>query len=228
MASRGIAAAAAVLAGAFLLTGCVSAREVPAPISDATLQAYIEDRLDAAWLNTGLEGTVKRPEFDPATLVENFRTSNEESVFAQCITSAGLSSLYIEEKNGGPSFSIAEGDKGEPAMQLTLYSCLAANPSAFEARNMIMTQEELDFLYDYYQESVVPCLELSGYAVGEAPTREQFAAQANFLWIPYNAITPGLVQDPYGFGLSVDQVLELVDRCGDPFPGMPYGKQYGF
>ena len=217
-----------LLVTALSLTGCVSAREVPPPITDAALQTYLEKRLDAAWLNTGLDGIVQRPQSDPAALVENFRKSDEESGFAQCVGLAGLSALSFDEQNGGPSFWFSEGDKGEAAFQLALYSCFADNPSTFGIGDMMLTEEELAFLYQYYQEWIVPCLESKGYNVGQPPTWEEFSEQSFYVWVPYNAISPSVAEDPYGFGLSREQSLELVDQCGDPFPGMPYGEQYGF
>ena len=217
---------ATLLAGALVLTGCVSPREVPAPMSEANLRSYIQGQLDAAWLNTGLDGTVRRPESDPATLVDRYNRSTYESMY-MCMSDQGIETWGTTEENGGPKYAEGDGKPIEPAEQLTWYSCFAENPaSTFGSR--ALSRAELDYLYDYYQEWIVPCLELKGYAVGESPTRAQFWAQGSYIWIPYNAIAPGLVQDPYGFGLSFEQMLELADQCGDPFPGMDYGEEYGF
>ena len=208
------------------MTGCVSVREVPAPMSDADLQGYLEDRLDAAWRNTGLEGTVERPESDPSSLVERYREDSPGVGLSECMGEQGIEAYGTTEENGGPVF-LGIGRTAEPSEQLAWYRCLAAHPSTFS--HVELSPSELEYLYDYYQEWVIPCLELRGYSVVLVPSREEYITGLGFDWIPYNNLGPGLSgADPYQSSVEPGFFIELADECGDPFPGMPYGERYGF
>lgn len=197
-------------------------------MNDGELLSYLEERLDGAWRNTGLEGTVRRPESDPAALVERFRDGNADQGFFACVQAAGFESWGSGEENGGPVFFGANNQKLDPAEQLVFYSCFADNPSNGSYGGLLLTPEEYDYLYTYYQDWVIPCLALEGYTVLYVPTREEYRTGFGFGWIPYFSLDAGTVgEDPYGLGAQPD-MMQLAARCGDPFPGMPYGEQYGF
>jgi len=218
-----------LLLGVTLLTGCASAREVPAPITDTELQAYLEDRLDAAWLNTGLDGFAQRPESDRSTLAERYRDGNNMQAFNDCLGQQGITSWGADERNGGPVFLTGSGSTAEPSLQLDWYRCFAEHPTDATFSGVRFSQAESEYLYDYYQEWVIPCLELQGYSVMFVPTREEYITGVGFEWIPYYNLGPGLSgEDPYANSLEPGFFIELADRCGDPFPGMPYGERYGF
>lgn len=69
-----------------------------------------------------------------------------------------------------------------------------------------LNREQRDYLYDYYLESLVPCLELQGVRVEDPPTREEFAATGIGIgWNPYYAM------DALSFGEVVaDDALLLA------------------
>lgn len=213
-----------VLVAALSLTGCVSAREVPPPMDDAKVLAYLEDRVDAAWLNSGLDGLVERPTADTADYVANYRLSENYQKFYECMQDSGITQWGSEDRNGGPLFTSGGGAALTPADQLMFYTCFSASPTDFGG--VQLTDAELDYLYDYYQEWTVPCLLSEGYTVAPAPTREQFRLPMSF-WIPYYSVTDGPGYD-LGLGVSQEQFAVMADTCGDPFPGMPYGERYGF
>lgn len=56
---------------------------------------------------------------------------------------------------------------------------------------------ELGYLYDYFTDELVPCLEAQGLQIAQVPTRQQFAGSAGFVsWDPYaevNGPVPALV-----------------------------------
>jgi len=213
-----------LLAAALSLTGCVSVREVPAPISDADLQSYLEDRVDAAWLNSGLDGIVERPEADPSTYVENYRSPDSNRVMSECLADAGIEAWGMSEGNGGPVFTTGTGGVPANAELLTLYSCYAASPSDFG--RLILSEAEFDYLYDYYRDWVMPCLRLNGYEISEVPTRAAYTTEMQW-WIPYYSIIDGPgMSAPLGF--SQEQLDAAVAQCGAPYGGLPYNELYGF
>ena len=217
-----------LLVAVLSLTGCVSAREVPPPITDAALQAYLEKRLDAAWLNTGLGATVERPLPDPTTLVDRFRDVNQPQDFSDCTVEAGVGSWSSTERDGGPQLLDQTGGPLEsPEKQLQWYSCFAQFPSSEGFGSMLLTRAELDYLYDYYRDWVVPCIALKGYSIAEMPTRDQFVEESFYAWVPYYNVIPAQGQIESN-GLSLEKIYELADQCGDPFPGMDYGTRLGF
>lgn len=218
-------AAAAVLS----LAGCVTPRAVPERISDAELQQYLERRLDAAWLNTGLDGSVQRPEVDRDMLADHYRDGNNVQHLTECLSEGGITSWGSGERNGGPTVLADNGSPADQAIQLIWYRCFAEHPTDAMYLGVRLSRAESEYLYDYYQEWVIPCLTLEGYSVISVPTREEYLGEFSFGWVPYYNLAPGLAGiDPYATGTDPGFFIELADRCGNPFPGMPYGERYGF
>ena len=93
-----------------------------------------------------------------------------------------------------------------------LYACIGKFPvqSDFSA---YANKAQLEFIYDYFRDSLVPCLAAEGYVVpGEAPSREQFIAfTVTPRWNPYGALQadpPESVRErcpasPFAAGLTV-------------------------
>lgn len=216
-----------VLVTVLLLAGCVSEREVPEPIADTEIQRILEERLDAAWANTGLEGIVPRPTFDADTIVDRYRTTSNFTDLAECLQERGIENWGIEERDGGPFFIASSGSPAEPASQLAWYRCFAEHPSDSSFSGMMLSAAESDYLYDYYQEWVMPCLRLKGYEFSYTPTRAEFTGSMYQGWIPYYYVSSGPGFD-YQAGLDRERLATLADQCGHPFPGLQYGEQYGF
>jgi hypothetical protein len=64
---------------------------------------------------------------------------------------------------------------------------------------------QLDYLYDYFQDSLVPCLQLQGLEVGFAPSRSEFASSAGWIrWDPYSEL---------GATLPPSRSAEIRSRC---------------
>ncbi len=47
---------------------------------------------------------------------------------------------------------------------------------AFPDETGALNEQQLGYLYDYYRESVIPCLALAGITLPDAPTRQEFIA----------------------------------------------------
>lgn len=200
-----VVAAASVVV---LLAGC-SSHEPPPSYTEAELRALLDDRVDAAWANSGLQGVVDRP------VVERAEPSSEDggqsfAGFANCLAETGVDTWGIDEKNGGPVFRGASGGVLRPDDQLVFYRCFAEFPSPENFSNVILTQEQREYLYDFYMRWTVPCLESNGYPVTYMPTRAEYL-EGTQDWLPYYLVDPG------------DNIIESSDietmhaRCGSPY-----------
>jgi hypothetical protein len=81
-----------------------------------------------------------------------------------------------------------------------------------------LNADQLALLYDYYLDSVKPCLEGEGYEIAEPPTLETFIADYNRddAWSPYRSVPV----------VPMNEWYELQDRCPqDPPLEMLYDDQ---
>ena len=198
-----------VLAVAVMLTvtGCVTARVAPPGPSGAETARYLQVRVDLAWKNSGLEGIVDRPAVSP--VVRPVDTSGVD-LMGQCLLDSGSDGFAWSDGLDGVELVSIDGKALTTQMELDFYSCFAANPTALGARTPMLSAAQLDFLYDYYQELVVPCLAAFGIAGLDVPSRETYRADPFGHWTPYEAMA------------FSDSVLRgrAIERCGDPHAGI--------
>ena len=127
---------------------------------------------------------------------------------AGCMNAAGYAEYAASPR--GMSYPAREDD--DTAQALALYTCIGQYPVQSDFSSYA-NKEQLEFLYDYFHNSLVPCLAAAGYIVpGTAPTREQFTAfTVEPRWNPYNALPtqpPSAVREvcpasPFTGGLTV-------------------------
>jgi hypothetical protein len=179
--------AAAVIALA--LAGCTQVAEPPQP-TDAELDAYILEQQDRQWYEYGSPQFV-RPEVQSQLVEPNKYNDPDES--------CGAGVVSIIDIDGGIVSVTAV-----PSSETAQYECHVAQisyPSSVE----YYTSDQLGFLYDYYRDVLVPCLQMQGLVVTYAPTREEFSS------------APGLVPwDPYtqlGADLPPSRAAEIHQRC---------------
>lgn len=207
--ARAIVAVATLAA---LLAGCTA--HVPPPsYTDAGLERYYETRLDAAWANTGLAGTEPRPVVD-GPVISRISIDNYSDIW-DCVASAGLNDWGWANKHGGPFFMNSLGEGLAPADQLTAYTCFAQFPVSDSFYQVVLTEKQRSYLYDYYQSWIVPCLLGNGYRLGRMPTRDEFTYE-NPTWSPYFSIA----YTPDGGGLNgftAEQYDEWISLCGSQY-----------
>ena len=198
---------AVAVVGVLALAGCVV---VPPPgPTDAAVAEYNAVMLDKSWANTGLDGAVQRPAAGsgaPLPRLEWF-----DATFA-CMANSGIGGLsvgytsadgYTLYGNNGPT-------DFEPNQQLAFYRCAAEHPVNPEAE--LLTDDQLNYIYDYYLQALVPCMVLNGFPPSTAPTRVEFFALAG-QWSPYYSVD---------VGLSGIQYEEIEQTCGPERPQL-YG-----
>jgi len=168
-----------------LLAGCVTAGEaVPEPTVHE-LETLNERVRQLQWQFLQFSPDSPRPPVDFVSFVD---PANTEQAYAACMQAAG-------HEGWTPSNSSALG--GPPiGERLDLYICIAQYPIA-PSYYGLYTPAQLGAIYDYYRDSLVPCIRAAGVGVGEPPTRAEFVAIPKgfrVLWTPYDAGAPGLTQ----------------------------------
>jgi hypothetical protein len=159
-----------------VLAGC-SATSAPAPgLSASERRAAQQLMSDGYWEFSGLPDD-QRPAATPVTLV-----SAEEwpERFVKCMNDAGFDSYQVID--GGYS-TYTDGSTPHEAEALATYEC----STSFWVEDGWYNTAQQNYLYDYFEQMLVPCLALHGGEVWGAPSREKFIAEQGN-WHPYFAI----------------------------------------
>ena len=175
-----------VLAAVLVLTGCVA---VPPPgPSDDEIAATQQHFLDKTWASTGLGGDQPVVEAAPPVASDVWA----ETLFT-CVRQLGFQPEGVQYslESGAELLSGNSEPVDDPDLQRAFYQCVAANPRIPDERERPLSEEQLDFIYDYYQSWLVPCMIMNGFTPSAAPTRVEFHALAG-QWNPYYAVDVGL------------------------------------
>jgi len=199
------ARAAALVAAVLALSGCVAV--APAGPTGLEVAEYNERMLQNTWINTGITEIFARPDVEQgaALAIDDWFAA----VFA-CLSASGYERYSISYSYGsGAAIGDSSGEVvTDAAAQLALYRCAAANPVDVLASGELLSPAQIDYVYDYYQEWVVPCMIAQGYTVRDPPSRQDFHYGFG-QWSPYWS-----VHDTIG-GTEVED-LQLV--CGADRP----------
>lgn len=193
--------AVCVAAAALLLAGCSAAPlvEPPTGLSDEEELLYAQS-FALEWSGIPSSG------IESVAVISYVPPAGWGTAVAGCMNAAGYPDYAATA--AGMAYPLRETDAETEA----LYVCIARYPvrSDFSA---YANTAQLGYIYDYFRDSLVPCLALEGYIVpGEAPSREQFTAlTVQPRWNPYNALPespPQSVRDrcpasPFPAGLTV-------------------------
>ena len=134
------------------------------------------------WAERTLGPSAERPEVP----IERFLNADEFLAVYECMADAGVPVEFGED--GGVSWSWSSDDPIDA--ELARYTCQAQYP-LYPPQAGSFTDEQHEYLYDYYQDVLVPCLLLQGYPVdGDVPTREEFndLTSIHASWSPYSFI----------------------------------------
>ena len=165
---------AVALALLVVLTGCVQSRPLPPKPTEAEL-ALLNARVeDIQWQYLGFTPGDPRPDVEFVEYVDPDATAG---TYADCMIGAGFPDY--------DPYATANDDVGQT---LALFTCVSAYPLEPRYYNLFTTRQ-LEFLYEYYQEAVIPCLRGAGLDLGSIPTREQFTEPLRgggaYLWSPW-------------------------------------------
>lgn len=194
--------ATALLVG---LTGCFVATPPPPPTGEEAYEQY-EMMLDRSWQSTGLAGLLDRP---AVTSVAPVALDGWAEVIRRCMLSRGRDAgdFELDVERGFALTATVTSD-----VRFDFYLCLAENPASSIGDSALLSRAQLDYIYDYYVEWLVPCLQHGGYEVSGAPTRDEFI-DAEGAWSPYDEVTVADVADRADFAI-------VRDRCGPERPSL--------
>ena len=164
-----------------LATGCTQTLAVPGPPTGEELDRLIDRQLDFQWQYIGLTPDDPRPEVERIRIVP---VEEAEAVYRQCMVDAGYERFNVI------TASIYGGASKE--QRVDIYTCVAQYPTP-PASFGLFSEAQLDYLYDYFMQVTVPCLEANGVPVADVPSRDEFGApssQLNQVWIPYYSVEP--------------------------------------
>lgn len=173
-----IAVAASLTAGGFAL----AASEPPPPLDpDIAFEQY-QGGIAEQWA----ELHEKYPEaVRPNVSFVRFITKEEEDVVvAACLRAQGIPAV-IDENGVGTLTPIGQ----EQEYDLAWFACTVQfplDPSEYQPP----TDEEMYFLYRYYLDEQIPCLEARGYDISAPPGFDDFLARwwAGEMWAPYTEV----------------------------------------
>jgi hypothetical protein len=108
----------------------------------------------------------------PADPFQQYRDSIDSVELTDCFAAAGLQVDIGTTADGSGRTGISVSPEDE-SQAISAYECWAAYPSTPIAP---MTTEQLDYLYSYLTQYLVPCYEANGVTVPEAPPRDDFVS----------------------------------------------------
>lgn len=153
------AAAIVVIAASMVLTGCSLAGEPIVQPTAPELAALNATVRDLQWQGLRFSPNAPRPTVE---LEEYTDPDDTTEVYRTCMREAGHEDWTEINFN-------ALGD-APAAERLDLYVCISRFP-LHPSYYGLYSEGQLDAIYDYYQESLVPCMQASGIDVQGVPTR---------------------------------------------------------
>jgi len=146
------------------------------PMSTAELERLRSEDLEVAWLRLQSEfPLVLRPDVQFERYVH---PEDGDMTFIDCLRDLGMPVVATDPSSF--SFEIPAGSEEDFA--LAQYVCWGRYPQLPPAE---LTTEQVGYLYDYFVEFKVPCLESQNQMQQEPPSREDFIASWPLkIWYP--------------------------------------------
>lgn len=158
------------------LSGCVPTRPLPPQPSGAELDELIALELDLQWQFLGLTPDSPRPTVAQVRLVAD---DEAVEVHKQCVLDAGYDGYGTDTAANAGTFE-----------RLALYTCVAQYPVAPSNLNLF-SKEQLSYLYDYFESTVIPCLRAADVPVEDIPSRDEYIEGSRgkvYSWTPFGAL----------------------------------------
>lgn len=166
-------------------SGSASADQ-PAPSPDGTSATVSrDDLLDALWEIADLEG--ERPEVE---LIREVGDEDWSAVQTECLTEAGFPPFVDGAEAVGWEVPAEQAD----AFALADYTCQAQYPRKMEYLQPYSVYQ-LDLIYEWMNETTIPCLAAEGYDVPRVPSLESFRASYSpegGFWTPDSEVPGGV------------------------------------
>lgn len=207
-----IGAVAVLGIACLLLAGCVPVREVPTGgLSDTEVRMLLDRSIDNIWSSMALDDAKRPP--DPAIVFID--QDDWAPTMASCMTDQGFVG-YVGDESGLQLGNYSERE----AESIAWYLCQVtyqSDPNDYGGLN----GRQLEYMYDYNRDVLVPCLEAHGVEVGTPPDREAAVTVGGDSagWNPYYSM-----YDTFDPSASAADRM-IYDDCrpypkGKPFDGI--------
>ena len=139
--------------------------------------------LDLTWAGFALPPSLDAP---PVTPGIGFERAAWGAALRSCMHDGGYPDFgYTWSNDSGYVLLTIRGQEVlERSPQLTFYFCVALHPLIPGDTGMLVSIDELNYVYNYYARWTVPCLIDHGYKLRRMLSREQFVAVSG-QWVPY-------------------------------------------
>lgn len=165
---------------------------------------------DDWWESTGLDDEL-RPDETPVQVASSVEWS---AAFAGCMNDKGFDQYTVQ--SGG--LEVQGNLPATPEFELANYTCSVRleHPGRFEG---LLGPVEAGFRYEYFQDSLVPCLAMRGIELFDVPTRKEFF-ETYGSWNPYWSVEEDDAQVAY--------TVETAAACSPVPPGVPDPGYFSF
>jgi hypothetical protein len=174
------------------------------------VDAAWEKALTDTWEGTGISLSMERPTVETA---EPLRMDAWTQQFFNCLTYSHVAWEGMSSSDGGGIFLQMPGKtdaEKRGATELRFYECVAKHPQDMVADGTLFSDAQLDYIYDYYERWLIPCLATNHYQLrGDIPSRALFT-ELRGGWSPYWNLSPSIDS-----GRELD---EIVAKCGPERP----------
>ena len=202
-----------VVASVALLCGCVGQIPEPAKPTEQDATAQVQQMLDATRERFDIAGA---PLVAAAIRPKTYERWDAE--MKKCLRASGIQdAVGIGWSNEGYEL-LLEGGTSDSEQNEIMYRCVADDPPDGREMGMLFSDEQREYLWDYYQRWIIPCLASRRVAMLGMPTREYFMAQSDYPWSPYEFVDYDQLPDATSVDRR-DSYKVLVQQCG-PAHGM--------
>jgi hypothetical protein len=168
--------------GCLALSGCVTT-SVPAGLSDDEVSAYVALEREKLWQQTNLDASQRPAVGDPDFVSWSYYQQH----YVDCMNSTDTRGLRFElTQSSDVSVIFPEGAGYDDQYLLSDYLC-RARVLLSPAQAGYFSTGQLNAIYDYYQEELIPCLALRGHPINGPHPRADFVDGPDYvLWSPYS------------------------------------------
>lgn len=174
-------AAVTAICGTLVLGGCAATPPAAPDASSPPRTGDVIDQVDAYWdYVSSRVPTAERPDVDRVRFVDPIEWP---TVQAECMHAAGFPDTAVSPDGGLSPGALAPGQ--EDAYLLARYVCVAQHPID-PKYSVPLTEQQIQAVYRYYVDDLIPCLEREGYTVPAPPSVEVFIETfGTSQWMPY-------------------------------------------
>ena len=208
---RSVFAASIAVVSLLALVGCAGTDPHPVALGTEQQVRLYERANTAAWGALSAEGAAgESPDLRVVAISDGSRWTGNMS---GCLENRGVVSFQVAE-DGTVTLSRLDQDNGFG--KLSIFICHAQYPR-HQDLSLFLSPSQASVLYDYYVDSLQPCLLTKGHEIATPPTRKHFLEQVSTSarWSPYIAI---VARHALSNTLSDSSGLAALKTLCPPYP----------